>query len=134
MVRFERVILFIVALVSMMACSSEKDSLTGSRPNIILIMADDLGFSDLGVHGNTLVETPSLDQLASESVQFKQFYVTPVCATTRASLLTGRHFLRTGVSHVHGGKDFLHLDELTVADALREAGLCHRDVGQMAFG
>jgi len=118
------VLWFLVYLVMVMitSCSGEKASLSGYRPNIVLIMADDLGFSDLGVHGNTLVETPRLDRLASESVQFSQFYVTPVCATTRASLLTGRHFLRTGVSHVHGGKDFLHLDELTLADALREQG------------
>jgi arylsulfatase A-like enzyme len=85
-------------------------------------MADDLGYSDLAVHGNSLVETPELDRMARESMQFSQFYVTPVCATTRASLLTGRHFLRTGVSHVHGGKDFLHLDEFTLAEALKEQG------------
>lgn len=111
-----------LVMVMITACTGEEASLSGSRPNIVLIMADDLGFSDLGVHGNTLVETPRLDHLASESVQFSQFYVTPVCATTRASLLTGRHFLRTGVSHVHGGKDFLHLDEITMADALKRQG------------
>lgn len=111
-----------LVMVMITACTGGEASLSGSRPNIVLIMADDLGFSDLGVHGNTLVETPRLDHLASESVQFSQFYVTPVCATTRASLLTGRHFLRTGVSHVHGGKDFLHLDEITMADALKRQG------------
>ena len=92
------------------------------QPNIIIIQADDLGWDDLGIHGNLLIETPNLDSLAGESVRFSQFYVTPVCATTRASLLTGRHFLRTGVSHVHGGKDFLHLDETTIADVMKEAG------------
>jgi arylsulfatase A-like enzyme len=92
------------------------------QPNIILIQADDLGWDDLGIHGNLLIETPNIDSLASESVRFSQFYVTPVCATTRASLLTGRHFLRTGVSHVHGGKDFLHLDETTIADIMKDAG------------
>ena len=92
------------------------------QPNIILIQADDLGWNDLGVHGNRLIETPNLDSLAGKSVRFSQFYVTPVCATTRASLLTGRHFLRTGVSHVHGGKDFLHLDETTIADVMKDAG------------
>jgi len=105
-----------------LACSPERGHLAGSRPNIVLIMADDLGYSDLGIHGNSLVETPHLDALAGESVQFSQFYVTPVCASTRASLLTGRHFLRTGVSHVHGGKDFLHLDEVTLAEELKKAG------------
>ncbi len=93
-----------------------------SQPNILLILADDLGWDDLGNHGNSIIETPNLDRLAGESVQFSQYYVTPVCATTRASLLTGRHFLRTGVSHVHGGKDYLHLDETTLAEALKKAG------------
>ena len=92
------------------------------RPNIILIQADDLGWDDLGIHGNLFIETPNLDSLAGESVRFSQFYVTPVCASTRASLLTGRHFLRTGVSHVHGCKDFLHLDETTIADVMKDAG------------
>ena len=91
-------------------------------PNIILIQADDLGWDDLRIHGNQIIETPNLDSLALESVRFSQFYVSPVCATTRASLLTGRHFLRTGVSHVHGGKDFLHPDETTIADVMKEAG------------
>lgn len=101
------------------ACTDEAPE---RRPNIILIQADDLGWDDLGIHGNTLIETPNLDSLAGVSVRFSRFYVTPVCATTRASLLTGRHFLRTGVSHVHGGKDFLHLDETTIADLMKDAG------------
>lgn len=103
-------------------CGGDRDATAAGRPNIILLLADDLGYDDLGVHGNRYIETPRLDQLASRSVRFDQFYVTPVCATTRASLLTGRHFLRTGVSHVHGGKDFLHLDEYTLAEALQDAG------------
>lgn len=115
-------LLILLLALGISACTTGESSLKASRPNIILIMADDLGFSDLGVHGNSLVETPELDLLAAESMQFSQFYVTPVCATTRASLLTGRHFLRTGVSHVHGGKDFLHLDEFTLAQALKEQG------------
>jgi arylsulfatase A-like enzyme len=117
--RFPGPFIFALLGLALLSCSTSESL---SPPNIILIMADDLGYSDLGIHGNTLVETPNLDQFAGESVQFSQFYVTPVCASTRASLLTGRHFLRTGVSHVHGGKDFLHLDEVTIADRLREKG------------
>ena len=94
----------------------------GLKPNFILIQMDDLGWDDLHVHGNKIIETPNIDQLAGESVQFNQFYVNPVCAPSRASLLTGRDFLRTGVSHVNGGKDFLHLDETTLAEVLKQAG------------
>ena len=92
------------------------------RPNIILILLDDLGWDDIGCHGNSIVFTPTIDKLAARSVQFNHFYVNPVCAPTRASLLTGRHFLRTGVSHVHGGKDFVHLDETLLAEQFRAAG------------
>jgi arylsulfatase A-like enzyme len=106
----------------MAGCGADRDVSPAAAPNIILILADDLGYDDLGVHGNRTIETPRLDQLASRSIRFDQFYVTPVCATTRAALLTGRHFLRTGVSHVHGGKDFLHLEERTFAGALKDAG------------
>ena len=92
------------------------------RPNFIIIQADDLGFDDLGSSGNKIVSTPNLDQLAEQSMRFSNFYVNPVCAPTRASFLTGRFFLRTGVSHVHGGKDFLNLNEQTIADVLRSHG------------
>ena len=60
------------------------------RPNVVLIMTDDQGYGDLGFHGNDRIETPNLDALARESVQFKHFYVCPVCSPTRASLMTGR--------------------------------------------
>lgn len=92
------------------------------RPNLIVIQCDDLGWDDLAVHGNPHVQTPHIDSLAAQSVQFSNFTVNPVCAPSRASFLTGRHFLRTGVSHVHGGKDYLHLSERTLADHLGAAG------------
>lgn len=92
------------------------------RPNILLIQVDDLGYDDLGVHGNPVIETPALDQLAQESVRFEQFYVSSVCAPSRASLLTGRHFWRTGVSGVHAGRDFIHLDETLLPELLQESG------------
>lgn len=60
------------------------------RPNFIVFMADDLGYGDLGFMGNKDVDTPNIDALAWESVYFPNFYVAPVCAPTRASLLTGR--------------------------------------------
>jgi hypothetical protein len=112
-------IILIPGIVLLVGCT---ETTVERLPNIILIQADDLGWDDLGIHGNRIINTPNLDSLAGASVRFNQFYVTPVCATTRASLLTGRHFLRTGVSHVHGGKDFLHLDETTIAEVLKKAG------------
>ncbi len=113
--------LWMLALIGF-SCATPTTQEFPPRPNILLIQADDLGYNDLGVHGNQLVETPFLDSLAQESLQFSQFYVNPVCAASRASLLTGRQFLKTGVSHVHGGKDYMHLSEVTLADVLSDAG------------
>jgi arylsulfatase A-like enzyme len=87
------------------------DAVAKTQPNIILISADNLGFDDLGINGNPIVTTPSLDFLAQQSVKFTDFAVSPVCSTTRASLLTGRQFYRTGVSGGHGGLDYLNRDE-----------------------
>src|SRR5262245_29043287 len=63
----------------------------GDRPNVILIMTDDQGYPDLGCHGNPILKTPHLDAMASRSAVLKQFYVSPVCTPTRASLMTGRY-------------------------------------------
>ena len=66
-----------------------------TKPNIVLIVTDDQGWWDLGSHGNPDIETPNLDRLAAEGVELTRFYVQPVCAPTRAGLMTGRHYIRT---------------------------------------
>ena len=85
------------------------------RPNILLIVTDDQGYWDLGVHGNERIDTPRLDQMARESVRFDRFYVQPVCAPTRAGLMTGRYYLRSGLYNTRFGGDSLGLGEITVA-------------------
>ena len=60
-----------------------------SRPNVVVIITDDQGYGDLGVHGNPKIKTPNLDAFARQSVRLKNFYVSPVCSPTRASLLDG---------------------------------------------
>ena len=106
-----------LAAIAMASCTREEP-----KPNFILIQFDDLGWDDLGINGNKIIETPVIDQLARNSVQFSNFNVNPVSAPSRASLLTGRYFLRTGVSHVHGGKDYLNTDETTIAAELKKNG------------
>lgn len=68
-----------------------------AQQNVLLIITDDQGYGDFGFTGNHWVNTPSIDRLAEESFNFTQFYVSPVCAPTRSSLMTGRYSLRTGV-------------------------------------
>ncbi len=92
------------------------------RPNILVIITDDQGYGDLGVHGNPKIKTPHLDALAKSSVQLKNFCVSPVCAPTRSSLLTGRYNYRTGVVDTYQGRAMMHPDEITLAEILSGAG------------
>jgi arylsulfatase A-like enzyme len=92
------------------------------RPNVLLIITDDQGYGDLGVHGNDKIKTPNLDQLAGKSVEFTHFFVSPVCAPTRASLMTGRYHYRTGVVDTYMGRAMMYPDEVTIAEILGRAG------------
>jgi arylsulfatase A-like enzyme len=92
------------------------------RPNVILIMTDDQGYGDLGTNGNPIIKTPNLDRFATQSVTVDPFYVCPVCAPTRATLMTGRYNYRTGVTDTWLGRAMMHRDEVTVAEMLRGAG------------
>jgi arylsulfatase A-like enzyme len=91
-------------------------------PNLLLIVTDDQGWWDLKHHGNDDIDTPTLDRLADEGTSFSHFYVSPVCAPTRASLMTGRHYLRTGVYNTRFGGDTMRGEERTIAEELQQAG------------
>src|SRR5665213_1962268 len=91
-------LMFLWSLVLGIWCfsfSSSADPIV--KPNIVLILADDQGYGDLSVHGNPWVKTPNIDRLATNGIRFDRFFVSPLCAPTRASLLIGRYSLRTGV-------------------------------------
>ncbi|WP_420148124.1 arylsulfatase [Spirosoma sp.] len=93
-----------------------------ARPNVLFILTDDQGWGDLRLHGNRSVETPNLDRLARSGAQFEHFFVSPLCAPTRASLLTGRYHLRTGTVSVTQGWERMRSDELTLAEVFRQNG------------
>jgi arylsulfatase A-like enzyme len=93
-----------------------------ARPNVLVIITDDQGHGDLGFHGNSNIHTPNLDRLARESVRCKYFYVSPVCAPTRASLLTGRYNYRTGVTDTYLGRAMMFGDEVTLGEMFVAAG------------
>lgn len=95
---------------------------TRPHPNIVLILADDMGWGDVNANRNESVHTPVLNRLASESLSFDRFYVCPLSAPTRAEMLTGRYFLRTGVSSVTRGYENMRTEEVTIAEVLKENG------------
>ena len=110
-----------LGIAAVLASCSHEDGTEG-RPNLIVVLTDDQGYGDLGAHGNDRITTPHLDRFAAQGVEFTNFYVSPVCAPTRASLLTGRYYYRTGVIHTSRGGAKMHADEVTLAERLREAG------------
>ncbi|MFD2203350.1 arylsulfatase [Shivajiella indica] len=93
------------------------------RPlNVLLVITDDQGWGDLSYNGNPYVSTPNIDNLADSSVVFDRFYVSPVCAPTRASLLTGRYHLATGTTWVTHRMEVMREEELTIAELLKAEG------------
>ena len=104
------------------------------KPNVVLIITDDQGYGDLGINGNPHVKTPVLDKLARESIRFNNFYVSPVSAPTRSSLMTGRYSLRTGVRDTNNGGAIMAADEVTIAEILKKAGYATGHFGKWHLG
>ncbi len=108
--------------LSLSVAAASADSGKAAQPNVVVILADDQGWADLSVNGNTNLSTPHIDSLARDGAQFDRFFVCPVCSPTRAEFLTGRYHPRGGVWNVLTGGERLDLDEKTVADAFSAAG------------
>jgi arylsulfatase A len=111
-----------VACIYLSCCSIKDTADFAAHPNVILILTDDQGYGDLSLHGNDSLRTPNLDFLGSAGARFETFYVSPVCAPTRASLLTGRYHLRTGTYWVTRGAENMNPEETTIAEIFSENG------------
>ncbi len=123
--------LFLIPLVSLRAAEPDK-----SKPNILFIVGDDMGYADVGFHLCKDIPTPNLDALAASGVRFTSGYVTgPYCSPTRAGLLTGRYQQRFGHEfNPGGGSQGLPLSETTIADRLKAAGYATGIVGKWHLG
>jgi arylsulfatase A-like enzyme len=110
-----------------------------ARPNIILIVADDLGYGELGSYGQTIIQTPHLDRLAAQGIRFTQFYAgSTVCAPSRSVLMTGQHVGHTRVRGNAGGENYasqtLAAGDVTVARVLQQAGYATALIGKWGLG
>ena len=117
--------LFAIVMVSVFAAFlvPAGASAKPSRPNVVIFLADDLGWADVGFRDGP-IDTPSLDRLAAEGMQLDRFYTTPICSPTRAALMTGRDPIRLGV--VYGvilpwSNAGIHPDERFMPEAFRDA-------------
>lgn len=129
-----RIVETAVILAMLVACAPAPEE--SSKPNIVIFLADDLGYADVGFHGGEIA-TPNLDQLAASGARLEQFYVQPACSPTRAALLTGRYPIRYGLQAgvVFPWSSFgLPLEERTLAQALKEAGYATAISGKWHLG
>jgi arylsulfatase A-like enzyme len=92
------------------------------RPNVILILTDDIGYGDIGSHGNVHIKTPNLDALHAKSIRFTNFHVGTTCSPTRAMLMTGKNNNKVGVWHTVNGREILNKDEKILPQFLEEEG------------
>lgn len=125
---------FKLGLLAVMLCFCTQVYVFGkdkqTKPNIVIILADDLGYGDVGFHGSD-IKTPNIDRLAKEGVQMEQFYACPMCTPTRAGLMTGRYPIRFGLMRavIPPQREFgMPPEEFTIAEMLAKAGYKHRGI------
>ena len=122
-----------------LACLAPLVAAQNSRPNVIFILADDLGYGDLGCYGQQLIQTPNLDRMAKDGMRFSQFYAgSTVCAPSRAVLMTGRHMGHVSVRGNAGAANMslqtLRKDERTIARVFKDAGYATALFGKWGLG
>jgi len=123
-----------VGATSLLLSACSKNAPASQKPNIVLVITDDQGYGDLGCHGNPVINTPNMDQFHAESVRLTDFHVDPLCAPTRAGLLTGRYAYRCGVTAAFAGRSILRPEERTLAEILKQNGYATGLFGKWHLG
>ncbi len=129
-------IVTILIVFVFISCKTKNEEVTKKtkKPNVILVITDDQGYGDIGVHGNQIIKTPNIDAFYNESYHLTDFHVNPTCAPTRSALMTGRFANSTGVWHTVGGRSLLREDEKTLADMFTENGYVTGAFGKWHMG
>lgn len=142
MIKYMKKVLFLISVATLViSCESpnKNKAVEKTKPNIIYILADDLGYGDIGVYGQAKIETPNLDKMASQGMLFTQHYAgSTVCAPSRSVLMTGQH---TGHTPIRGNSEVMPEGQLpmsgsavTIAEVLKEAGYTTGAFGKWGLG
>ena len=118
MIRLSALLLLVGGAVAL----AQPGAAAPAKPNVLLVLVDDQGYGDLGVHGNPVVKTPHLDRLHAESIRFTDFHVAPMCTPTRGQLMTGVDALRNGAMNVSSGRTHLRREFPTMPEMLAAGG------------
>ncbi len=114
--------IFLLLFSTHLFASSIQNKLSGTKPNIILVMTDDQGLGDFSFTGNEIVKTPNIDSFAANAVRFNDFQVSPTCAPTRAALMSGKSPFKVGVTHTILQRERMALNVHTLPQGLQSAG------------
>lgn len=125
-----RILTISMVLLVFVACNKTEKK----KPNVILIVTDDIGYGDLACLGNDIIKTPHLDELHQKSVRLTDYHVSPTCAPTRAALMTGHHNYRTGVFFTIKGRSLILEKETTMAQIFKDNGYSTAMFGKWHLG
>ncbi|QBG46725.1 N-acetylgalactosamine-4-sulfatase [Verrucomicrobia bacterium S94] len=104
------------------------------KPNVVIVMTDDQGYGDLGINGNTLIQTPNIDRFGARSIRLENYHVDTTCAPSRSALMTGRYSNRVGVWHTVQGRNMIRRREITMADIFSQNGYSTGIFGKWHLG
>lgn len=129
----------VFVVFALILCAPFVRAMESKSPNIIFIMADDLGYNEVGAYGQKIIKTPNIDRIASEGMKFTQFYSgAPVCAPARCVLLTGKHpghaFIRDNREWKPVGQYPIPASEVTIAEVLKKKGYATAAIGKWGLG
>ena len=104
------------------------------QPNVVFVLSDNQSYYEMSCHGHEKIDTPNIDRLAEQGVDFQRFYAPPYCSPSRSAMLTGKHAMRSGIHNTVGGRHIMHRSETTLAEMLKDNGYSTGIFGKWHLG